>query len=480
MRKKKAPLYSQNHTRFEPEDFLRGKALYESGSASLTYLDPLSGEVHGNVKEEGRNFAIGLSFSLDGSLSGASCSCKGNSAHPCRHMAATLLALEEQVGEKAEASLPDFLFYLETIAPLSEVKGPSCYFEKAKKELLKRGKKWGWDEPTFLSGLKSILKGTHSYSGFGDEKTGRGIASSLLELNFGQSFLTSCLGEIPSLLSLDARRGFYLGFMGTEDGEECFLERFDAGLTNGGSYDLLRLFLGREEELFSALPARSLHLLCSGDFRFKGFLPLSVFLLRTKDAEGLVLLSENPYCELPSEMWKKMGEELENDGRYDDALPCYKKMFGLLGGDFSALASYWKGLSEEEKKEKEGDLLASLSPSLLPPFRFLIGKGRAEDISSFRLYDFPVLQEELRGFPYEPVLLSKAKEAMKDPGLDQKGLSALWDCFSCFDCLEPYLLSKEAESLSEKDPSSRVNYLSSLAKRGLLEKKGLYAYEERR
>ena len=72
MRKKKAPLYSQNHTRFEPEDFLRGKALYESGSASLTYLDPLSGEVHGNVKEEGRNFAIGLSFSLDGSLSGAS------------------------------------------------------------------------------------------------------------------------------------------------------------------------------------------------------------------------------------------------------------------------------------------------------------------------------------------------------------------------------------------------------------------------
>ena len=133
MRKKKAPLYSQNHTRFEPEDFLRGKALYESGSASLTYLDPLSGEVHGNVKEEGRNFAIGLSFSLDGSLSGASCSCKGNSAHPCRHMAATLLALEEQVGEKAEASLPDFLFYLETIAPLSEVKGPSCYFEKAKK-----------------------------------------------------------------------------------------------------------------------------------------------------------------------------------------------------------------------------------------------------------------------------------------------------------------------------------------------------------
>ena len=77
MRKKKAPLYSQNHTRFEPEDFLRGKALYESGSASLTYLDPLSGEVHGNVKEEGRNFAIGLSFSLDGSLSGASCSCKG-------------------------------------------------------------------------------------------------------------------------------------------------------------------------------------------------------------------------------------------------------------------------------------------------------------------------------------------------------------------------------------------------------------------
>ena len=76
--------------------------------------------------------------------------------------------------------------------------------------------------------------------------------------------------------------------------------------------------------------------------------------------------------------------------------------------------------------------------------------------------------------------MSKAKEAMKDPSLDQKGLSALWDCFSCFDCLEPYLLSKEAESLSEKDPSSRVNYLSSLAKRGLLEKKGFYAYEERR
>lgn len=477
MRKRKLPLYSQNHVRFPGEEFLLGKELYEQGKAAITYFDPLSGEAHGNVEEEGKRFAIGMSFSLDGSLSGASCSCRGNSSHPCRHMAALLLRLEEEVGENCEASLPDFQFYLKTISPYFESKGSLYFLQKALKELKKRALKWNWDEATVSSGIKFILKSAPTYSGFGGKEDGEYLASFLGNFPFLEDFLSACLSFIPPLLSQEGKKGFYSACLKEEKTRNLALERFDAGLTNGSSYDLLNLFSGDEGSLLSLLPPYSLHLLCGADFRFKAYPVLSEVLLKQEDGEGLCLLSENPHCALPASTWEKMGKELEKTLGPSAALPCYKKMFGLFGGDFPALCSYWRGLSEEEKKEKEGEFLSFLSSSkLLSPFLFLLGKGREEDIPSLRLGDFPLLKDELAPFSYQPVLISKAEKALKEKSLEEG--DPLYQCFLSFPCLDPLLLSASAESYSLLSPSLRGNYLRLLQERGLVKEKGLTPWED--
>lgn len=477
MRKRKLPLYSQNHVRFPGEEFLQGKELYEQGKASITYFDPLSGEAHGNVEEGGKRFAIGMSFSLEGSLSGASCSCRGNSNHPCRHMAALLLRLEEEVGENCEASLPDFQFYLKTISPYFESKGSLYFLQKGLKELKKRSLKWDWDEAAVCSGIKAILKSAPTYSGFGEEEDGGYLAPFLESLPFPEDFLSNCLSFVPPLLSQAGKKGFFLACLKGERERSLALERFDAGLTNGSSYDLLNLFLGEEERLLSLLPPYSLHLLCRADFRFKAYPVLSKVLLRQEDGEGLRLLSENPYCALPASTWEEMGKELEKTLGPSAALPCYKKMFGLFGGDFPALCSYWRGLSEEQKRGKEGEFLSFLSSSkLLSPFLFLLGKGKEEDIPSLRLGDFPLLKEELSPFPYQPVLISKAEKALKDKNLGEG--DPLYQCFLSFPCLVPLLLSPSAEAYSFLSPSLRGNYLRLLQKRGLCQRKGLTPWED--
>ncbi len=475
MRKRKAPVYSQNHPRFAYDVFLQGKTLYEEGKASITYFDPLSYEVHGNVDEDGKRFAIGMSFSLDGALSGASCSCKGNSSHPCRHMAAVLLKLEEQVGEKAEASLPDFLFYVKSQAPLCLSKGPMSYLKKCVKELKKRKEKWNFDSNSVYEGFKAILSSSPSYSGFGGEEEGEAIPSFLSELGMGVDMVSMAMSEFPSLLSVDARKGLYIGLLSSEDWKELATERFEAGLTNGVSYDVLRLYLGQEESLLCLLNSYSLHLLCRADFRFKGFESLAKMLLERGDAQGLSLLCDNAHCDLSFASWSQIGTFLEKEGDVEDALCCYKKMFGKGEGDLPALCEYWRGLSEEEKALKKEDFTASLKGSgLLAPFLFLLGEGKDEDIASFRLGDFPALKKELEGHPYENYLIAKMNKALKEK---EGAHEAIWSCFRDFPCLESTLLGKEAEELSLTSPYDRSIYLYLLTKKKLLDRKGLSLWE---
>ena len=475
MRKRKAPVFSQNHPRFAYDVFLQGKTLYEEGKASITYFDPLSYEVHGNVDEEGKRFAIGMSFSLDGALSGASCSCKGNSSHPCRHMAAVLLKLEEQVGEKAEATLPDFLFYVKSQAPLCLSKGPMSYLKKCVKELKKRKEKWNFDINSVYEGFKAILSSSPSYSGFGGEEEGEAIPGFLSELGMTVDMVSMAMSEFPSLLSVEARKGFYIGLLSSSDWKELCTERFEAGLTNGASYDVLRLYLGHEEKLLCLLKPYSLHLLCRADFRFKGFENLAKMLLERGDAEGLSLLCDNPHCDLSFASWSQIGTFLEKEGNVEDALCCYKKMFGKGEGDLPALCEYWRGLPEEEKALKKEDFTASLKGlGLLAPFLFLLGEGKDEDIACFRLGDFPALKNELEGHPYENYLIAKMNKALKEK---EGPTEAVWSCFRDFPCLESLLLGKEAEELSLTSPYNRSIYLYLLMKKKLLDRKGLSLWE---
>ncbi len=477
MRKRKAPVYSQNHPRFAYDVFLQGKTLYEEGKASITYFDEVSYETHGNVDEDGKRFAIGMSFSLDGALSGASCSCKGNSSHPCRHMAAVLLALEDKVGEKAEASLPDYLFYVKSQAPLCLSKGPMSYLKKCVKELKKRKEKWNFDESNVYEGFKAILSSSPSYSGFGGEEEGEAIPGFLSELGLSVDMVSTAMSEFPSLLSTSARIGFYIGLLSSEDWRKLCSERFEAGLTNGASYDVLRLYFGKEEKLLCLLSPYSLHLLCRADFRFKGFETLARMLLEQKDGEGLCLLCDNPHCDLSFATWSQIGSYLEKEGDVEAALCCYKKMFGKGEGDLPALCQYWRGLSEEEKASKKEDFTTSLKGSgLLGPFRFLLGEGKDEDMASFRLGDFPALKQELEGHPYESYLTAKMSKALKEK---ENPHEAIWYCFRDFPCLDSLLLGKEAEELSLTSPYDRSIYLYLLLKKKLLDRKGLSLWEGR-
>ena len=296
----------------------------------------------------------------------------------------------------------------------------------------------------------------------------------LEELNYEEEERGLLIDEIPSCLSSEARKSFCLASFTSPIFSKACLERFEAGLTNGRSYDLLRLFEKEEGKLLSLLPPFTLHLLCQAYFRFHGFAPLCEELLSRGDKDGIALLAKNPNASLPSEEWQKLGKTVEEEGEVSLALSCFKRCFGVGGGDFPTLCSYYKGLSEEEKKEKGPELLASLGNSnLLLPFSFLLGKGKESDIAFFMLSDFPCLKEELSSYSYQSVLSAKILASLKKANLSKEEEKAVWDCFASFSFLSPYLLNEESKKLSLRSPLSRARYLSLLEGHSLLEKENL-------
>lgn len=471
MQKKKGSPYSSSRALF-PESLLEeGKELVERGEVSLTFYDEGAKEAHGNVVSSGQSNACRLDFNLNNLLFSAHCSCKGSLSSPCVHLAALLLQLEKETGGYSLGGQEGYSLFLKAL--VSRGFSPLPYLKRALKEYKARAKKEGWEGKEAISCLKIIFSSYTGYSGFGDAKVGFLLAPMLEELELDEEEKGLLFDEIPSTLSSPCRKSFYLASFSSPFFSSCCLERFEAGLTNGRSYDLLRLFEKEEGKLLCLLPPFTLHLLCQADFRFHGFSSLSEQLLEKADRDGIALLAKNPNASLPSQTWEKLGKEMEKEGEVSLALSCYKRCFGLGGGDFPTLCSYYRGLSPAQKEEKGGELLASLGNGKMSlPFAFLLGKGKESDIASFLLSDFPCLKEELAHYSYQSALASKLLLALKKESIGKEEEKAVWDCFDSFPCLARYLGEEETKRLSKRSPASRARYLRLLGQYLLLEKQG--------
>ena len=471
MQKKKGSPYSSSRALFEENILEEAKSLVEQGNVSLTFYDEGAKEAHGNVYSNGTSYACRLDFNSNDLLSNARCSCKGSLSAPCAHLAALLLQLEKETGGYSLGGQEGFSLFLKALVSRGFSSLP--YLKRALKEYKSRQNEEKWAGKKAISCLKLIFSSYTGYSGFGDAKVGFLLVPMLEELELGEEEKGLLFDEIPSTLSSQARKSFYLASFSSPVFSSCCLEKFEAGLTNGRSYDLLRLYEKEEGKLLSLLPPFTLHLLCQADFRFHGFLPLSDELLEKGDKDGIALLAKNPNASLPSESWQKLGKELEKEGEVSLALSCYKRCFGVGGGDFPTLCSYFKGLSESEKLEKGNELLSSLANSKMRlPFAFLLGKGKESDIAFFMLSDFPCLKEELASYSYQNVLTSKLLLNLKKLTISKEEEKAIWDCFEAFPCLVSHLGDEETKKLSRKTPSSRARYLSLLEQYGLLTKQG--------
>ncbi len=471
MQKKKGSPYSSSRALFEENLLEEGKLLVEQGNVSLTFYDEGVKEAHGNVLSAGQSYACRLDFNSSNLLDSARCSCKGSLSSPCAHLAALLLQLEKETGGYSLGGQEGYSLFLKALVSRGFSSLP--YLKRALKEYKARAKEEGWEGKEAISCLKIIFSSYTGYSGFGDSKTGFLLVPLLEELELGEEEKGLLFDEIPSTLSSQARKSFYLASFSSPVFSSCCLERFEAGLTNGRSYDLLRLYEKEEGKLLALLPPFTLHLLCQADFRFHGFLPLGEELLEKGDRDGIALLAKNPNASLPSETWQKMGKELEKEGEVSLALSCYKRCFGVGGGDFPTLCSYYKGLSESEKLEKGGELLASLANSKMRlPFAFLLGKGKESDIAFFLLSDFPCLKEELSSYSYQSALTSKLLLALRKPSISKEEEKAVWDCYEAFPCLCLHLGDDETKKLSKRTPASRARYLSLLEQYGMMEKQG--------
>ncbi len=471
MQKKKGSPYSSSRALFEESILEEAKSLVEQGNVSLTLFDEGAKEAHGNVYSNGQSYACRLDFGANDLLNSARCSCKGSLAAPCVHLAALLLQLEKETGGYSLGGQEGFSLFLKALVSRGFSSLP--YLKRALKEYKSRQNEEKWEGKEAISCLKLIFSSYTGYSGFGDSKVGFLLVPMLEELPLSEEEKGLLFGEIPSTLSSQARKSFYLASFSSPVFSSCCLERFEAGLTNGRSYDLLRLYEKEEGKLLALLPPFTLHLLCQADFRFHGFLPLSEELLEKSDKDGIALLAKNPNASLPSESWQKLGKELEREGEVSLALSCYKRCFGVGGGDFPTLCSYYKGLSEEEKLEKGNELLASLANSKMRlPFAFLLGKGKESDIAFFMLSDFPCLKEELSSYSYQNVLTSKLLLTLKKLTISKEEEKAIWDCFEAFSCLAGHLMDDETKKLSKRTPASRARYLSLLEQYDLLSKQG--------
>ncbi len=478
MQRKKPSPYSSSRAFFEESLLEEAKKLVDSGKVSLTFFDEEAKEAHGNVIDAGQSYACRLDFSSSDLLSSARCSCKGSLSSPCLHLAALLLELEKETGGYSLGGKEGYSLFLKAL--LSRGFSPLPYFKRALKEYVDRRKKEGWEGKEAISCLKLIFSSYTGYSGFGDAKIGYLIAPMLEEIGYEEEEKGLLVDEIPSCLSAEARKSFCLACFSSPCFASTCLERFEAGLTNGRSYDLLRLFEKEEGKLLSLLPPFTLHLLCQADFRFHGFLALSEELLNRDDKDGIALLAKNPNAALSSDSWQKLGKKLEEEGEVSFALACFKRCFGVGGGDFPTLCSYYKGLSEQEKMDKGPELLASLANSkLLLPFSFLLGKGKESDIAYFMLSDFPCLKEELASYSYQGPLASKLLSCLKKQGISNEEEKAIWDCFESFPFLCPHLEDEETKKLSLRTPSSRARYLSLLEGYNLLRKEGFKERRER-
>jgi hypothetical protein len=477
MQRKKGSPYSSSRAYLDEECLEQGKALFEKGAAALTFFDEDAQEAHGNVKEGKTVYAVRLDFSSSCLLSDAQCSCKGNIDAPCSHIAALFLELEEKTGGYALGGKEGYADFLKALKGRGF--SPLPYLKRALKEFRKRRDNEKWEGKEAVSCLKEAFSINNGYSGFGDGKIGVAMVPLLEELSLSEEEKGILIDEITPLLSSACRKSFFLACFSSPSFSSCTLERFDSGLTNGRSYDLLRLFAGEEDKLLSILPSFTLHLLCQADFRFHAFSSLADELLRRMDKEGIALLAKNVNASLDSASFEALGKRMEEEKEMSIALSCYKRAFGSGGGDFPTLCSYWRGLSEDEKEEKKSELLASLSSSkLLPPFYFLLGKGKQSDISSFYLSDFPCLKEELKGYNYQSELTAKLLAALRKKSLSKEEANAIWDCFAAFPFLSPYLMSEEAKKASLVSCESRARYLSLLKGLSLLEKEGIKEYKE--
>ncbi len=472
MQRKKSSPYSSSRAFFEESLLEEASKIVDAGQVEITLYDEGSKEVHGNVKDGSFSHACRLDFDARGLLCSARCSCKGSFASPCLHLASLFLELEKETGGCSLGGKEGYALFLKAL--LSRGFSPLPYLKRAIKEYKARKEKEGFEGKEAIECLKLAFTSYTGYSGFGDARIGYLMLPLLEELGFGEEEKSLLVDEIPSCLSSEARKSFFISAFTSPVFSKASLERFEAGLTNGRSYDLLRLFDKDEAKLLALLPPFTLHLLCGADFRFHGFLALSEELLSRGDKDGISLISKNPNCLLSSEQWQKLGRSLEKDGDVSLALSCFKRCFGVGGGDFPTLCSYYRELSEEEKKEKQGELLASLSSSkMLLPFSFLLGKGKQSDISSFLLSDFPCLKEELSSYSYQSILSSKLVSSLKKEVLSKDEEKAVWDCFASFPFLSVYLSQEEAKRLSLRSLSSRSSYLSLLDKYSLLESEGL-------
>ena len=476
MQRKKQSPYSSSRAFFDETLLEEGKKLVEGGKVSLTLFDEEAKEAHGNVADGSGVYACRLDFSSSDLLSSARCTCKGSLSSPCVHLAALLLELEKETGGYSLGGKEGYSLFLKAL--VSRGFSPLPYLKRALKEYKARKEKENWEGKEAISCLKLVFSSYTGYSGFGDGKIGYLMVPMLEELNYEEEERGLLIDEIPSCLSSEARKSFCLASFTSPIFSKACLERFEAGLTNGRSYDLLRLFEKEEGKLLSLLPPFTLHLLCQADFRFHGFAPLCEELLSRGDKDGIALLAKNPNASLPSEAWQKLGKTVEEEGEVSLALSCFKRCYGVGGGDFPTLCSYYKGLSEEQKREKGPELLSSLENSnLLLPFSFLLGKGKESDIAFFMLSDFPCLKEELSNYNYQNALTSKILSSLKKVGLSKEEEKAVWDCFASFPFLSPYLLNEETKKLSCRAPLSRARYLSLLEQYSLLGKAG---FKERR
>lgn len=93
-------LIDDNLNRFDEAIFAKGEEIFKQGRVEITYADTLSGEFHFNVRGH-QKYAVRMDF-LGHKIKKMHCSCPYFAVGNCKHLAASLLAIEANFGRKEE------------------------------------------------------------------------------------------------------------------------------------------------------------------------------------------------------------------------------------------------------------------------------------------------------------------------------------------------------------------------------------------
>ncbi len=468
----------ENVRLFTKESFARGKRYYYEGKVNLTYRDDSKEEYHANVSGS-QIYAVRIDFH-DHLIKKAICNCPYRGEGKCKHIAATLFAIDhEQGGEKGSVyeRLKEYVY--EGMRNRSLVETLNRSFLDIQESLKK--KELSLEE--LPKAIASVYEFAHSYFFIGDKSLGIDAVKRVEGLLLPKEVADAIYTGLFHVFFDEAKQAFFLACLKSDFFQKSALHEVIHAMEESNYYEY-RTLLAKEDTsrfVLASLSNKDLEKLLSLSFSYM-FAPASILteIKRRKTYSLLSLFTENKTENYEASFLKEVGALLEKVDK-SASKKAYQKMLVSRGLTLNDFLFYYRSLSEKEKKESEAYLQKiAFFKGYEKPFSYLLNHDPSL-LRSFSLVEWTALAPEIHkseASRFLSYLIRSLENALSRKKVDA---TLLRQILSTLDAYPDEVLKKYREDsrlLSALSEISFPMYFSLLYRHSSLEEVGYHRWEE--